>query len=61
MRVKIDTCIQALKNGVLRTHIINGRTIDSLLIEIFTGMGSGTMITELKEADIYTQQEKIKQ
>lgn len=41
---KIDCCIEAAKGGVKRTHIIDGRVIHSLLLEIFSNEGVGTMI-----------------
>jgi len=41
---KIDCCIEAAKGGVKRTHIIDGRVAHSLLLEIFSNEGVGTMI-----------------
>ncbi len=41
---KARACIDALKNGVERTHILNGNYEHSILIEIFTNKGIGTMI-----------------
>ncbi len=41
---KVEACITALAGGVERTHIINGTTPHSLLMEIFTDKGIGTMI-----------------
>ena len=41
---KIDCCETALKGGVPRTHIIDGRVPHSLLIEMFSDRGIGTMI-----------------
>ena len=41
---KVETCIKALENGVKACHIIDGRKEHSLLLEIFTNDGSGTMI-----------------
>lgn len=43
---KVEACITALEAGVERTHIIDGRMQHSLLMEIFTDRGIGTMITE---------------
>ena len=42
---KIDCCIQALSAGVARTHIIDGRILHAVLLEIFTDEGIGTLIT----------------
>jgi acetylglutamate kinase len=42
---KVKACINSLKNGVERTHILNGISKHVILIEIFTDKGIGTMIT----------------
>ncbi len=49
MRPKVEACIRAATKGVERTHIIDGRAPDSLLLEVFTGVGCGTMIVGRKE------------
>lgn len=41
---KIECCLTALNGGVPRTHIIDGRVPHSLLIEMFSDRGIGTMI-----------------
>ena len=41
---KIETCVQAIEDGVKSCHIIDGRKKHSLLLEIFTDEGIGTMI-----------------
>ena len=41
---KIETCVQAIENGVKSCHIIDGRKKHSLLLEVFTTEGIGTMI-----------------
>ena len=41
---KVDCCIEAVKGGVRRTHIIDGRVTHSLLLEVFSNEGVGTMI-----------------
>ena len=41
---KIECCLTALEGGVPRTHIIDGRVPHSLLIEMFSDRGIGTMI-----------------
>jgi acetylglutamate kinase len=41
---KLECCIKAVENGVKRAHIIDGRLTHSLLLEIFTDEGIGTMI-----------------
>ncbi len=41
---KIECCMLACQGGVPRTHIIDGRVPHSLLIEMFSDRGIGTMI-----------------
>jgi len=41
---KTECCIRALAQGVIAAHIIDGRLEHSLLLEIFTNSGIGTMI-----------------
>jgi acetylglutamate kinase len=41
---KVEACITALAGDVDRTHIIDGTMLHSLLMEIFTDTGIGTMI-----------------
>ncbi len=53
MRPKVEACIRAATGGVERTHIIDGRLHDSLLLELFTGSGAGTMIVGRKEKATY--------
>jgi acetylglutamate kinase len=53
MRPKVEACIRAATGGVERTHIIDGRTPDALLLEVFTGAGTGTMIVGRKEKATY--------
>lgn len=45
MLPKTMTCINAIEGGVSSAHIIDGRVKHSLLLEIFTKKGIGTMIT----------------
>ncbi len=53
MRPKVEACIRAATGGVERTHIIDGRAPDALLMEVFTGAGVGTMIVGRKEKATY--------
>ena len=48
MLPKLQNCIDAMKNGVSRVHIIDGRVEHCILLEFFTEKGIGTAI--LKEA-----------
>jgi len=41
---KLECCLTALEAGVNRVHIIDGRVRHSLLLEIFTDEGVGTMV-----------------
>ncbi|WP_456431843.1 acetylglutamate kinase [Nitratifractor sp.] len=41
---KVDACIEALRGGVKKAHIIDGRVEHSLLLEILTSTGVGTCI-----------------
>ena len=41
---KIDCCVEAVRSGVQRTHILDGRIPHSILIEILSDAGIGTMI-----------------
>lgn len=40
---KIDCCVEAVRRGVKRAHIIDGRIAHSILIELFSDEGIGTM------------------
>ncbi|MBQ1375626.1 MAG: acetylglutamate kinase, partial [Clostridia bacterium] len=40
---KIDCCVTAMKNGVKRAHIIDGRERHSILVELLSDEGIGTM------------------
>ncbi len=41
---KVESCLMALEGGVPRTHILDGREPHSLITELFTTRGVGTMI-----------------
>ena len=41
---KVDACIEALRGGVKKAHIIDGRVEHSMLLEILTSSGVGTCI-----------------
>jgi acetylglutamate kinase len=44
MLPKVEACVQALRGGVSKAHIIDGRIPHSLLLEIYTETGIGTEI-----------------
>ena len=41
---KVASCVHAVRNGVHRAHILDGRIAHVLLLEIFTDAGIGTMV-----------------
>ncbi len=41
---KVQCCVEAVTGGVARTHIVDGRVPHSILLEIFTNEGIGTMV-----------------
>jgi acetylglutamate kinase len=43
---KVEACARAVRGGVGRAHILDGRVPHSLLLELFTVSGVGTMVTE---------------
>lgn len=45
MCYRVECCIRCLAQGVAATHIIDGRQPHSLLMELLTDTGVGTMIT----------------
>ena len=45
MRPKLTACADAIRGGAQAAHIIDGRQPHSLLVELFTDAGIGTMIT----------------
>ena len=44
MLPKVEACVTALKGGVWKTHIIDGRINHAILLEVFTQSGIGTEI-----------------
>lgn len=44
MMPKVQCCVEAVTGGVSRTHIVDGRVAHSILLEIFTKEGVGTMV-----------------
>jgi acetylglutamate kinase len=45
MRPKLQACVDALQGGAQSAHIVDGRRPHSLLLELFTNAGIGTMVT----------------
>ena len=48
MLPKIDCALEAVRNGVKRAHIIDGRVAHATMLELFTNEGVGTLITNEK-------------
>lgn len=46
MRPKLQACLDAIHGGAQSAHIIDGRKPHSLLLELFTDAGIGTMVTQ---------------
>jgi acetylglutamate kinase len=51
---KVASCVHAVRDGVERAHILDGRIAHVLLLEIFTDAGIGTMVTRTKVAPVAT-------
>jgi acetylglutamate kinase len=45
MRPKLEACVEAISGGVQSAHILDGGKPHSLLLELFTDAGIGTMVT----------------
>ncbi|MDR1392379.1 MAG: acetylglutamate kinase [Bifidobacteriaceae bacterium] len=46
MRPKMEACLRAVRGGVPQAHVIDGRAPHSLLTEVFTAEGIGTMVVD---------------
>ncbi len=42
---KMEACLRAVRGGVPRAHVLDGRVPHALLLEVFTDEGVGTMVT----------------
>lgn len=58
MLPKLTNCIDAIENGVSRVHILDGRILHCLLLEIFTNKGIGTAIINNKAERFYNEKTK---
>lgn len=58
MLPKLQNCIDAIKSGVSRVHILDGRIPHCLLLEIFTNKGIGTAIRDNGEERFYHADEQ---
>lgn len=57
MLPKLRNCIDAVKNGVGRVHILNGKKQHCLLLEFFTKKGIGTAIID-NQASLYAHEKR---
>ncbi|MBE5921740.1 MAG: acetylglutamate kinase [Lachnospiraceae bacterium] len=57
MLPKLNNCIDAIENGVSRVHILDGRILHCLLLEIFTNKGIGTAILADDNVKFYNPEE----
>jgi acetylglutamate kinase len=55
---KMEACLRAVRGGVPRAHVIDGRLPHSLLLEVVTDAGVGTMVMAQPEAPIEAAQEQ---
>lgn len=46
---KLEACIRAVENGVPQAHVVDGRQPHSILLEVFTSEGIGTMVLPDRE------------
>lgn len=60
MQVKLENCVNAIRSGVKRIHILNGLKRDTLRDEVYTSTGTGTMIVRTTEKEVY-EEEKLKE
>ena len=47
---KLEACIRAVESGVPQAHVVDGRQPHSILLEVFTSEGIGTMVLPDEEA-----------
>jgi acetylglutamate kinase len=43
---KMEACLRAVEGGLTRATVVDGRVPHALLLEIFTNVGIGTMVTQ---------------
>ncbi|RZQ62920.1 acetylglutamate kinase [Amycolatopsis suaedae] len=48
---KMEACVRAIRGGVRRAHVIDGRIAHSVLLEVFTSKGIGTMVLQEGEPE----------
>ena len=50
---KVQACLETIKQGVKKVHIIDGRLRHSLMLEIYTTSGVGTVILDKKKFSVF--------
>ncbi len=50
---KLEACIRAVEQGVPQAHVIDGRAAHSLLLEVFTDEGIGTMVLPDPDGEVW--------
>ncbi|HYO86640.1 MAG TPA: acetylglutamate kinase [Dermatophilaceae bacterium] len=53
---KLEACVRAVRGGVTQAHVVDGRTAHSLLLEVFTNEGIGTMVVPGANTDTDSEQ-----
>jgi acetylglutamate kinase len=48
---KMEACLRAVRGGVPRAHVIDGRLAHSVLLEVFTSAGVGTMVLPTSDGE----------
>ena len=61
MQVKLESCVQAVRQGVKRIHILNGFTPHIIQSEVYTTKGMGTMIVRTAEKENYEKELHLKE
>ncbi|HET7357659.1 MAG TPA: acetylglutamate kinase [Nocardioidaceae bacterium] len=56
---KMQACLEAVRSGVSKASVIDGRVPHSLLLEIFTDEGSGTMVVPSRTASDLVDLEEL--
>ena len=49
---KVESCVHAVRHGVRRAHVLDGRIPHVLLLELFTDAGIGTMVEDITIEDM---------
>jgi acetylglutamate kinase len=56
---KVEACLDSLRSGVRKTHMIDGRLRHSVLLEIYTDRGVGTEIVKSQESGFRNQESQF--